>query len=373
MSHESPNSSDVTQPLPTCSAREWESLVVRQPFILKDDSDSDVQLESVTSSLEAAQSLSTSYDGSECNLGKKREEFVLKNDHGQIVKFESSSESEDIDAISPSLITDGGLDMQWNYCEEEDKIVDVKIKKEEVKESQNVPVKKTRVIITQSQLAFLPVGTFKVEPEAELQDEILSLDNKPKKWRKRISSCSICFEDEDRMHQCEEAKLILLCMVHNTFNCCLYQVMIYIPPHGYICLIEINSENSMAFLVKCFHALTERFLLELKYTSYKSQFYGAPTGIKCNSKGESLAVPKEHYLFIKKIKTFFILYLQRMIKSVVFTHNEDDIEFKRFAFYHNLSASKVTVDESVTDYDTVHAAEITFMKCEYMLCAINLF
>ena len=65
--------------------------------------------------------------------------------------------------------------------------------------------------------------------------------------------------------------------------------------------------------------------------------------------------------------------LQRMIKSVVFTHNEDDIEFKRFAFYHNLSASKVTVDESVTDYDTVHAAEITFMKCEYMLCAINLF
>ena len=305
-------------------------------------------------------------------------------------------ENNDCEQLSPSLLED--VDISWCYSgESSDSIVEVKVesarvKQEDEKEQGTVPApvpvlvpenisgeqkkevcegsnETKTVIIKQSQMSQLDKNDIEIFKGGPF------LENRPKRLRMRIQSCSVCFEDEDRIHQCEEAELILLCSVHNKINCFKYQFVIYLPAHGYITFLQFESEAQMSFLVKCFHALVGKYHLDLRFGSCRSKLFGSPTQIQCNSDSfVSFALPISNFKFIEKVRSFFTLNIQRMLTNM--QPMGDKIMFKRFSFYHDDLAAEIITHSDKTEgiqYEAVINPEIAFMKCEHLICANSLF
>ena len=316
----------------------------------------------------------------DCDIIAKKMSFTLTDELGNEVDLPPPIEGDNVQCLSPSLLASPQFD--WCYSDSSDTgIVDVHFNPED-----NKPVKGeqsaegggegVRVCVRDSECQQSSSGldgvNFLISNNLPGSCEI---DEPMSKKRRRISSCSICFEHEHmpHSHTNEEVELVLLCFLHNKINCFKYQFVIYLPKHGYISFLEMESEADMSFLVKCYHAVVSKFHLDLNFAGEKSRFFRSPTDILCNSSDtDTIAMPKMHYVFIRKIRSFFVKYLQRLLKRMALTNL--DILFKRFAFYSysNEISVKENGDKRVM-YEKITNAEIAFMKCERVLCSTSLF
>ena len=309
-------------------------------------------------------------------LASIRADFCLEDEQGKKVLVPAILPLEDssIESLSPSLLDEVNID--WAYSNttttsEDDSIVEVKVSQPKKEEGKKQEASVKGVSGEKKRDETEPVNV----NQSGKPCAVSSLQNRHKRIRMRIQSCSICFEDEDRIHECEEAELILLCAVHNKINCFKYQFVIYLPAHGYIPFLQIESEAQMGFLVKCFHALVGKYHLDLRFGSSRSKFFDAPSQIDCNSTSyDSLAMPLKQFRFMENIRLFFFRQIQRMLTNMQPMGNK--IMYKRFAFYHEDLATEIFTHSDKTvgiEYERVVNPEIAFMKCEHLICANSLF